>query len=110
MGFIPAEAYTGVSFSTLVINLPVRRPISTCLEPVRHPNSIRNILDWEITIRKPIVIIGDSNISRIPRFADLRVQADSVPGATFHHLKGVVEKLEQHPTVEKVVLSGGLNN
>jgi hypothetical protein len=93
-----------------VIDLPVRKPISTCFEPVRHPNSIRKIWDWEFTIRKPIVIIGDPNISRIPRFADPRVQADSFPGATFHHLKGVIEKLAQHPTVEKVVLSGGLNN
>jgi hypothetical protein len=96
--------------SSPVINLPAREPIFTSFEPVRHPNSIRKIWDWELTIKKPIVIIGDSNISRISRFTDPRVQADSFPGATFHHLKGVVEKLEQHPTVEKVVLSGGLNN
>ena len=110
VGLAPTEVHPGVPSSIPVIDLPVRKPISTCVEPVRHPNSIRKIWDWELTIRKPIVIIGDSNISRIPRFADPRVQADSFPGATFHHLKGVVEKLAQHPTVEKVVLSGGLNN
>lgn len=113
VALISAAAYPGVSSSSSsipVINLPVRRPGSISLEPVRHPNSTRKILEWELTIRKPIVIIGDSNISRIPGFTDSRVQADSFPGATFHHLKGVVEKLEQHPTVEKVVLSGGLNN
>ncbi|MGL5802998.1 MAG: hypothetical protein ACRCX7_10470, partial [Cetobacterium sp.] len=84
--------------------------LSARLEPTKHPRTVRKIFDWEIEIVKPILIIGDSNLARIPQFRDIRVQVDSFPGATFYHIKGVLEKLGTLPAVEKVVLSVGLNN
>lgn len=91
-------------------NQPTEPAPATRQEPFRHPNTMRKIHDWVIEISKPIVIVGDSNLARIPTFSDTRVQVDSFPGATFYHLKGVLEKLQPNPTTEKVILSAGLNN
>lgn len=85
-------------------------PGATRREPLRHTNTVRKIHDWTIEIIKPIVILGDSNLSRIPSFVDARVQVDSFPGATFYHLKGVLEKLPPNPNTERVVVAAGLNN
>lgn len=79
-------------------------------EPVRHRNTDRKIADWSLEVVKPIVIMGDSNLSRIPLFEDDRLQVDSFPGASFYHLRGVLQKLPPNPNVEKVVLAAGLNN
>ncbi|KAK3558079.1 hypothetical protein QTP86_009201 [Hemibagrus guttatus] len=79
--------------------------LSARLEPTKHLRTVRKIFDWEIEVVKPILIIGDSNLARIPQFRDTKVQVDSFPGATFYHVKGVLEKLGTLPAVEKVVLS-----
>lgn len=59
---------------------------------------------------KPILFIGDSNLSRIPTFTDPNIQVDSFPGAQFHHLTEVIGKLEPQGKVKTVVLAVGLNN
>lgn len=105
-----SEHQSESSSNTIKTNLPSEPALTSRREPVRHPNTGRKIRDWVINILKPIVVIGDSNLSRIPPFSDARVQVDSFPGATFYHLKGVLEKLEPNPSIEKVILSAGLNN
>src|SRR4029434_6160057 len=45
-------------------------------EPLRHINSNRKASDWHIRIRKPQVIIGDSNLSKISSFRDENLQID----------------------------------
>lgn len=79
-------------------------------EPKRHPRSSRKISDWSIEIVKNTLIVGDSNLARIPSFVDETVQVDSFPGATFYHIRGVLEKAEPRPSMQKVILSVGLNN
>jgi len=94
----------------LKTSLPTVNAQSIRREPLRHPNTNRKIHEWNLKVVKPILIIGDSNLARIPYFWDPRVQVDSFPGANFYHLRGILEKLEPHQNVERVILSAGLNN
>lgn len=87
-----------------------KHALATHLEPTRHPRTSRKVHNWKIQINKPILIIGHTNLSRIPQFKDVTVQVDSFPGATFYHIRGVLEKLGTIPEVKKVVLSAGVNN
>lgn len=79
-------------------------------EPTVHQHTIYKNQDWRLTVRKPILIIGDSNLARIPVFTDERVQVDSYPGATCSHVTHLLKKLSIQPQVEHVILSVGLNN
>lgn len=45
-------------------------------EPKRHPNTNRKIKDWNLDIIKPVVTLGNSNLSRIPMFEDPQIQID----------------------------------
>ncbi|XP_053089523.1 uncharacterized protein LOC117596787 [Pangasianodon hypophthalmus] len=78
--------------------------------PTRHPNTTRKIADWTLEVKKPVLFIGDSNLSRIPYFSDENVQVDSYPGANFLHIAKVLQKLTPNPNTQKVVLSLGINN
>ena len=80
-------------------------------EPLRHINSNRKASDWHIRIRKPQVILGDSNLSKIPSFRDENLQIDSFPGANMDHLNELMRKLVKPDiTVKVLILSVGLNN
>ena len=80
-------------------------------EPLRHINSNRKASDWHIRIRKPQVILGDSNLSKIPSFRDESLQIDSFPGANMDHLNELMRKLVKPDiTVKVLILSVGLNN
>ncbi|XP_057680627.1 uncharacterized protein LOC130908817 isoform X1 [Corythoichthys intestinalis] len=80
-------------------------------EPMRHQITQKKIVDWTVQIRKPIVFLGDSNLSRIPPFFHNSIQVDSYPGATFHHIREILEKThEEYHMTQKVILSLGLNN
>ncbi|MGL5802378.1 MAG: hypothetical protein ACRCX7_07285, partial [Cetobacterium sp.] len=70
--------------------------------PYRHINTERKAIDWSINIHKPIVFIGDSNLSRIPKIGNREVQVDSFPGANFRHISIILEKLSTHPHTQKV--------
>lgn len=61
-------------------------------------------------IEKANVIIGDSNLPRIPVYADSKLQVDSFPGATCTHITALLRKLTIQPQVERVILLVGLNN
>lgn len=80
------------------------------LKPHRHPNTDHKIRDWSLTIKKPIVIVGDSNLSRIPYFTNTSIQIDSFPGANFLHIGKILGKLQPNPFTQKVILSVGINN
>lgn len=78
--------------------------------PVRHANTMRKLADWRLTLKKRIVIIGDSNLSRFPQFEEPDLQVDSFPGAKFQHACNLLEKATVAKVPEKVVLSFGINN
>lgn len=80
------------------------------LLPTVHPRTTRKLQDWQIIVEKPVLILGDSNLARIPVFTDTRLQIDSFPGATCSHITALLRKLRMQPQVERVILSIGLNN
>lgn len=77
--------------------------------PIRHLNIRQKMSQWTLTPRKKFLIMGDSNLSRIPGFDQPDLQIDSFPGGTFRHAEGILDKIK--PTsvqVEKLVLSFGV--
>lgn len=83
---------------------------NTIQKPYRHANTERKTIDWSLSIHKPIIFIGDSNLSRIPIIKDKNIQVDSFPGANFLHIAKVLKKLKSYPQTEKVILAVGINN
>lgn len=79
-------------------------------DPTIHKASQRKILEWNLTINKAVLFIGDQNLARIPYFTEPDIQVDSFPEATLYHLSGVLQKLKPNKEVKKVILSVGLNN
>ncbi len=75
----------------------------------RHINTDRKMVDWGLSVGKKWVIIGDSNISRIGKHSIPDLQIESYPGANFRHASSIIAKATSHLTVEKVVLSFGIN-
>lgn len=60
---------------------------------------------------RPILIIGDSNIARLPRISDDRIQTDCYPGANLSHATNLLRhNTPRSNSVTKVILSFGLNN
>ena len=85
-------------------------PITSPCRPVSHKaRAGKKILDWNIAVTQRAVILGDSNLARIPATEYKNLQIDSYPGATFYHMKKILEKCDVHPKVETVVLSVGIN-
>lgn len=78
--------------------------------PTRHAITDRKKKDWEVEIREKHVILGDSNVSKIPPFNFPDLQIDSFPGATFRHMQAVLEKVDCNPEVENIIFSLGINN
>ena len=60
--------------------------------------------------RKVLLIIGDSNLARLPPYKRHSLQVDSYPGATFRHATSILGKTAVTPTVRKVILAFGLND
>lgn len=75
----------------------------------RHINTERKMIDWGMSVGKKWLIIGDSNLSRFPGYSIPDLQIESYPGANFRHAQALMAKSSSHVTVEKVVLSFGLN-
>ncbi|XP_045563374.1 mucin-6-like [Salmo salar] len=90
---------------------PQPKPTHPPQKPFYHkarPNY--KVTDWNIEGHTPILIIGDSNLNRIPPFNNPNIQVDSYPGATFYHFTKVLEKTPIHTDTATVVISVGLNN
>ena len=78
--------------------------------PTRHIKTLHKIKNWSLTVRHKWLILGDSNVSRFPPYNISNLQIKSFPGASFVHLRGVLEKIDSDPRVEIVILSLGINN
>ena len=65
----------------------------SCYQPRLHPYTNRKASIWSLPIRQPVIIMGDSNIARIPTFKLDSIQADSYPGATLRHLTAILLRL-----------------
>ncbi|KAL2076351.1 hypothetical protein ACEWY4_028052 [Coilia grayii] len=96
------------SFSQRDADVPLGPPPK--FRPVRHTRAADEFADWSLTIHKPLIFIGDSNLSRIPSFSHPNIQVDSFPGAAFHHLTQLVGDIPNQNQVELVVISAGIIN
>ncbi len=76
----------------------------------RHIQTKRKKRDWSLTVTKPYLIIGDSNLSRISSFDYEDVQIDSYPGATFLNAAQLMNNVRKQVDVRKIVLSFGINS
>lgn len=66
---------------------------------------------WKLQPRRPFLILGNSNLSRIPEISDKRVQVVSYPGAQLTHAQRILKhKTPNSPEVLKVILSFGMND
>lgn len=66
---------------------------------------------WSLSTSRPIVIIGDSNLSRLPKIIDKRIQVDAFPGARIRHATSFLKnRTPTDSSVLKVILSFGLND
>lgn len=87
---------------------PVEQTSSS--RPTRHINTKRKMMDWNLIIKKKCLIMGDSNLSRIPDFEMPDVQIDSYPGATFRHAEAILDRVSLNRDVTTLILAFGLNN
>lgn len=81
-------------------------------KPRRHMNTQRKLTDWNLVIEKKWVLMGDSNLSRLPVHSCEDLQIDSFPGGHFRHAQALIEKAcpPRDVTVEKIVLAFGINS
>lgn len=84
---------------------------ATMFKPAYHlARPHRKLQDWAFRPRKPVLILGDSNINRIPSHTNPKIQLESYPGANLYHFLKICEKTPVNPSTKILVLSVGLNN
>lgn len=79
-------------------------------EPYKHGKTFQKAKFWSLEVSKKVVVIGDSNLARIPSFSDPDIQIDSYPGASFKNIFDILFKLTPHPETTQVILSVGIIN
>lgn len=108
----PSEASSIASSKSLPPPAPAliaSSPIS--MKPTCHlARPHRKLQDWSFRVKRPVLILGDSNINRIPCNYNPNIQLDSYPGATIYHFLKICEKTPINPTTKIVVFSIGINN
>ena len=77
----------------------------------RHPETNRELIDWFLEVEKRCLIVGDSNLSRIPEYSIPDLQIESYPGANFRHMQALFEiaHVPWDLVVQNVVIAAGIN-
>lgn len=76
-----------------------------------HDHGGNKTLNWFLEPSRPVLIIGDSNMGRLPRIQDPRVQVDCFPGARINNALYLLGyKTPVSPRVELVILHFGIND
>ena len=76
----------------------------------RNLTTTNKSVDWKLTVVKPILFIGDSNLSRFPPFSNSDIQVESFPGANFFHAQCLIDSCTVSiDQVDVVVMSFGIN-
>lgn len=78
--------------------------------PTRHINTSSKLTDWSLILTKKLVIIGDSNVARLPTHNYPELQIDSFPGAKWQHAANLLNGATIVEEPQKIILSFGLNN
>lgn len=77
----------------------------------RHEHHGNKTKNWSLQPDRPFLILGDSNLCRLPRIYHSEVQLDCFPGAKIHHGIHILKhKTPVSPNVKTVILSFGINN
>ena len=76
----------------------------------RHEHFNDKFKNWKLSVQRPILVLGDSNTSRLPKCNHKNVQVDSYPGARFCHALHILENTKRTDHVLKVILSFGIND
>ncbi|KAK1900737.1 Fructose-16-bisphosphatase class 1 1 [Dissostichus eleginoides] len=67
--------------------------------------------NWSLTPSREVLVIGDSNISRLPPINDTRIQVDGYPGANLIQAIHLIKyKTPTSTDTKKVLLGFGLND
>lgn len=80
------------------------------LRPTKHRSTIRKAQEWSLHVAKKWLILGDSNVAKLPEHDFVHLQIDAFPGATFRNAELLMDKTTCGVTVEKVILAFGINN
>ena len=89
--------------------LPISTPTVTLARPTRHPSTGKKCQEWGLQSREPLLVIGDSNVTRFAEYGLPGLQIDGYPGASFRHASAVLAKTAVDPKVRKLVLAFGIN-
>ena len=65
---------------------------------------------WRFVANKDIIILGDSNLARIPTITDDRIQIESYSGMNLEWAERVLHKTEKNEKATHLILSVGINN
>ena len=107
----PDDSPAGPSSTSSPFSLPPNTPSSGNFHPTSHiARHTRKLQDWSFKSRRPVLVLGDSNINRIPPHNNPDIQLDSYPGANMYHFLKICEKTVPNPAIKIVVLSIGINN
>ena len=76
-----------------------------------HPHHGNKYRNWTLQPRRPFILMGDSNLSRLPFVNHTKVQVDCFPGANLSHAAHLLKNnTPTNDKVEKLILSFGINN
>ena len=65
---------------------------------------------WSLEPKRKILIVGDSNLAKIPTFTQEDLQIESYPGMKFHHTADVLERTPRNQQVSHCIISVGIND
>ena len=66
--------------------------------------------DWSLYPERKIVILGDSNLCRIPAHTREDLQIECYPGMKLAHAATVLSKTDMTPEVSHCIIAAGINN
>lgn len=77
----------------------------------RQEHGNHKLENWYLRPRRPILKLGDSNLAKLPRMGDDRIQIMCYPGARWLHAQQILRnKTPTTDWVTKVILSFGIND
>lgn len=104
LGYPPGSSQIITPFTSTSLPLNTYKPMYHLARPSRK------LQDWYFRGRRPVLILGDSNINRIPPHHHGNIQLDSYPGANIYHFHKIMEKSPINTSTKILILAVGLNN
>ncbi|XP_078786263.1 uncharacterized protein LOC144981779 isoform X1 [Oryzias latipes] len=77
--------------------------------PTQHLITPRKFRDWHLHIHQETVIVGDSNVGRLPSFKADHIQVDSFPQATWQDAEFLLKNATCHTQPKTILLSFGIH-